>query len=201
MGGDEGLRARKRRETGARIARAALTLFQKQGYDATTLEAVAAAADVSPRTLYHYFASKDELLRHWNGSGGFLVALGPAIVASGTALDPLATVRAAMRDLIPQFETRQSVEVARIFAATESLRAGKQAFFFDMERIVYDALRESWPQPDRMIELRAVAMAGAGVLRIARELQLGDAKPLMLVDYIERIFAAVADGVLFRPAA
>src|ERR1700732_3531567 len=64
-----GLRARKRRETRQRIAKTGLKLFVRKGYDATTLEAIAAAAGISARTFFYYFKTKDEVLQFWQGSG------------------------------------------------------------------------------------------------------------------------------------
>ena len=56
------LRERKKLDTRKRIADAAWELFEAQGYDATTLTQVAERADVSPRTLFHYFPAKDALV-------------------------------------------------------------------------------------------------------------------------------------------
>ena len=48
----EGLRERKRRQTRERIAQAAMTLFLDQGFEATTIDQIAEAADVSKRGFF-----------------------------------------------------------------------------------------------------------------------------------------------------
>lgn len=60
-----GLRDRKRIETRNRIAEAARSLALEQDIDRTTIEQIAARAEVSPRTFFNYFESKeDAVLRH-----------------------------------------------------------------------------------------------------------------------------------------
>lgn len=53
---------RRKVQTRIDIAKAALSLFTRDGYDAVGLDAVAEEAGVSLRTLYRYFPAKDELL-------------------------------------------------------------------------------------------------------------------------------------------
>ncbi|OBK35315.1 TetR family transcriptional regulator [Mycobacterium sp. 1245111.1] len=54
-------RARGERNRDALIA-AAVALFSARGYEGTTVEQIAAEAGVAPRTLFHHFASKDDIL-------------------------------------------------------------------------------------------------------------------------------------------
>jgi AcrR family transcriptional regulator len=55
-----GLRARKKLQTRLALARAAMRLFEERGYSATTIDDIAAEANVSRRTFFRYFDSKDE---------------------------------------------------------------------------------------------------------------------------------------------
>src|SRR5262245_52726506 len=58
----QSLRERKKADTRAAIRSAAVDLFCTRGYEATTMEAVAAAADVSVRTVFRYFPAKEDLV-------------------------------------------------------------------------------------------------------------------------------------------
>jgi AcrR family transcriptional regulator len=57
-----GLRDRKRLETRARIEDAAIHLVLRDGLEATTVDAISERADVSPRTFFNYFDSKDSAI-------------------------------------------------------------------------------------------------------------------------------------------
>ncbi len=56
------LRERKRVRTRQALIDAAADLFERRGYDATTIADIAAAADISTRTFFSYFASKEDIL-------------------------------------------------------------------------------------------------------------------------------------------
>ena len=57
-----GLRERKKQATAERLYRTALNLFSERGYDATTVEEIAQAADVAKGTFFNYFPTKDAVL-------------------------------------------------------------------------------------------------------------------------------------------
>jgi AcrR family transcriptional regulator len=59
---DGGLRERKKAKRRLALHEAAVGLFEKHGYDATTVAQIAAAAGVSPRTFFSYFPTKEAAL-------------------------------------------------------------------------------------------------------------------------------------------
>ena len=57
-----GLRERKKLKTRESIQREAMRLFEKNGYEETTIEQIAAAAEISPSTFFNYFPSKEDVV-------------------------------------------------------------------------------------------------------------------------------------------
>src|ERR1700719_1078020 len=195
----EGRRERKRLETLRRIAETGLKLFIAQGYEGTTLEAIAEAAGISRRTFFYYFKSKEEVLLAWQGSG-FLDGLRPAMLEESRHQAPLDAVRHCLLKLISRYETKESIIVDRLLRSTEALRARKQAIFIEMEEELFAAMRQLWPQPERRTTLRMVAMVSMGAMRLAVEDWRHAGAKRSLADYLTRYLKQAAVPSLERKA-
>ncbi len=86
---EEGLRERKRRQTRERISEAAIALFIERGFDATTVDDIAAAADVSKRSFFDYYPTKEDAIFAWQDGFGESLA---AAIAERPADEPLLNV-------------------------------------------------------------------------------------------------------------
>lgn len=105
-----GLRDRKKARTRDAIAEAAIALFLERGVDATTVEDIAAAADVSPRTFFRYFASKDDVV--FDAFGEQIDRL-LGLLHARPADEPVFTsLRAAARRLITEVESASEEPLA-----------------------------------------------------------------------------------------
>jgi AcrR family transcriptional regulator len=117
-----GLRERKKQKTRWAIQEHALRLFAEQGYDATTVEQIAEAAEVSPSTFFRYFGTKEDVVS--DDRYDELIVAG--IEAAPAGLGPLATMRHALRaslgDLKPG-ENEQILTRMRLVLSVPALRA------------------------------------------------------------------------------
>lgn len=162
----QGLRERKRQETSGRIIEKGLKLFVKNGFEATTLAAIAQAAGISRRTFFYYFKSKEDILLAAHDSG-FREALRPAMLGESADQAPLAAVERCLIKLASRHETTESLVFDRLMQSTEALRARKEAGFVEAEQVLLEAMCELWPLPGRRDGLRLVAMVAMGTLRLA----------------------------------
>jgi AcrR family transcriptional regulator len=88
---ESGLRERKKQRTRETISRVALELFVERGYHATTLADIAEAADVSTRTIFAYYPSKEDIL--FSEFPALLDAIAQALRDRPAGKDALGTVR------------------------------------------------------------------------------------------------------------
>ena len=71
-----------------RLTKAAITLFDEQGYDETTVAQIAEAAGLTKRTFFRYFSDKREVL--FNGSAELQRLWLEAVAAAPEGASPLA---------------------------------------------------------------------------------------------------------------
>jgi AcrR family transcriptional regulator len=110
VGALAGLRERKKQKTRDAIQREAMRLFQEQGYEATTIEQIAAAVDISPSTFFNYFPTKEDVV--------FNDPYDPLIVSTFLARPSHESLGVAVRNTIREgllsvFEQDREVILAR----------------------------------------------------------------------------------------
>jgi AcrR family transcriptional regulator len=111
-----GLRERKKAKTRAAIRQHAMRLFQHQGYEATTVEQIAEAAEVSPSTFFRYFPTKEAVV--------LTDDYDPLIVAAFKALpagmSSIAALRAAFRQVLADLTAEQVAQERQRLALIRS---------------------------------------------------------------------------------
>ena len=182
-----GLRERKRRSTLARIAETGLKLFIENGYEATTLDAIAAASGISRRTFFYYLKSKEDvLLAH--ESGDIPHVLRPTLLQQSPEQSPIDAARKTFLALASRYESKESILADRILRSTETLRLRKDALLVQMEEMLAEAMYELWPDRSERPALRMAAMMAMGTLRFAKESWRQDNAAHPLAHYIEEAF-------------
>lgn len=191
-----GLREKKKEATRARIAEAGLRLFRDRGYDATTLDDIAAAAGISRRTFFYYFKSKDDVLLAWHGVGAVSSALGPAMLEQPPGQPPLEAAMRCLLSLASRYETNESKAMDALLRSSEALAARKDAVELQMEQDLAGAMSVLWPAPARRTELRLAAMIAIGTLRLSLDDWRSDDTNASLGRHLERNFRALSEGVV-----
>ena len=181
------LRERKRRVTLDRIAEVGLKLFVENGYEATTLDAIAAASGISRRTFFYYLKSKEDvLLAH--ESGNFPQALRPTFLKQSPKQSPLNAARKTFLALASMYQTQESIIADRILRSIEPLRLRKEALLVQMEELLAEAMYEMWPDRSKRPALRMAAMMAIGTLRLAKDNWRENDAAHPLTHYIDEAF-------------
>jgi AcrR family transcriptional regulator len=177
------LRERKRVLTLDLIAKTGLRLFVENGYEATTLDAIAAASGISRRTFFHYLKSKEDvLLAH--ESGNIPRLLHPTFLKQS----PIDAARSTFLALASMYETKKSVMADRILRSIETLRLRKEALHVQLEAVLAEAMYALWPDPTRRPALRLTAMIAMGTLRFAKDNWRQEDAAHPLTHYIDEAF-------------
>jgi AcrR family transcriptional regulator len=118
-----GLRERKKLKTRAELTDAAFRLFFERGFDETTIEDIVEQVEVSPRTFFRYFDSKEDVVIGFFDDLG--LELRSALAARPPEEPPFAAVREALRALVEIYLDRQERVIAakRLSYDTPAIRA------------------------------------------------------------------------------
>lgn len=159
-----GLRERKKLRTRRAIAGAALRLFDERGYEETTISDIAAAAEVSPRTFFSYFPSKDDVVFAEMDERLTEVRAGLAERPPGET--PLATFRRVADALLQAIATEDgeygAIQVALI-RERPSLQAQALKRLSDAEEGFAEALRDMAPDLDEVTAVTVIGVAFGGL--------------------------------------
>src|SRR6202453_1188361 len=113
---EQGLRERKKARTRASLREHALRLFRDQGYQATTIEQIAAAAEVSPSTFFRDSPTKEDLVLQDDLDVHMFEAFEPQPLD----LPPITAIRTYMREAIKTLTPGELDELALTSALTNS---------------------------------------------------------------------------------
>ncbi|NKZ15162.1 TetR family transcriptional regulator [Mycolicibacterium septicum DSM 44393] len=175
------LNIRKRQATRDRIAASAATLVAADGLAATTVERIAAEAEVGRATFFRYFSSKEDavadgMTRHW------LDVITAQLAVQPSGLSARDAVVAAFRDLGDGFDTisDQVRELAILTRSSEALNAWTLHIYVGYETAIAELVAPRYadlaPGDPRPRLIGALAMAS---VRIALDdwLQHGGSLP------------------------
>lgn len=177
------LRQRNRDRTAADIESAAFGLFAAAGFDAVTVEQIAAAAGVSTRTFFRYFRAKEDVV--FGDHHETVARLRAALRPEDPSEPPLDRVRRAVLAVqSPDRDpTRERVR-ARLITQSPVVRARASLLVDDMEAAAVDHLTDAFaPHPDAPVRANLIGGAVFGALRGARRAAAADpaADPAALV--------------------
>ncbi|SFL76534.1 transcriptional regulator, TetR family [Bradyrhizobium sp. NFR13] len=193
-----GLRERKRQQTRERLTKIAMELFLKRGFEETTLDDIAAAAEISRRSFFHYFASKEDLVLAWqDASTDFLVA---AIAARPADEPMLLAAENALLSMAQQLESSEAIAMARLKHGNPALRARDHGKYEKMERAIAAALGNRAKDKSGQLLARLVAMITTGAMRIGGEIWLAQGASERPEALVKRTFSEIRAILQESPA-
>jgi AcrR family transcriptional regulator len=159
----DGLRERKKAKTRASIREHALRLFREQGYQATTVEQIAAAAEVSPSTFFRYFPTKEDVVLQDDMDTRMIEALD----RQPAGLGPLSAVRAAVREVWASYSAADIEVISQTTALTMTvpeIRARALDEFARTINVIGEAVARRAGRPADDLAVRVMAGAIVGVI-------------------------------------
>ncbi|MGO4249911.1 TetR family transcriptional regulator [Paenarthrobacter sp. RAF54_2] len=168
-GAGAGLRQRTRDAVREQIAAAALVLFDEQGFEETTVDQVAAAVGISPRSFFRYFPAKEDVV-----VGDPMAHVGPVLAHLNEGLTSL-PVWEALRvgfkplDAIADSDSTGSLRTMRVMMSTPSLRARNTEKHLAWMTVLVPAVRDALagPAEDKGFRARAFTLAAITCLDVA----------------------------------
>lgn len=163
-----GRRERKKLATRSALEEAALRLFASRGFEATTIEDITEAADVSLRTFFRYFASKEDVLLAEHAED--LVRMREMLAVASDDLAPMALIAEVLRGLAGAAEDRHDALLARIrvIDSAPSLHARQLENYAGFERAIAEAVaRRKGTNPTRDLDAVLCGVVGMAAIRSA----------------------------------
>ncbi len=165
--GDEiGLRERKKRRTREAVRLAAFELFEEHGYQNTTIEQIARAADVSSRTFFRYFPNKTALLV----PDQLMEPIIERFLAAPAELPPIAAYRYGLTQVFGGFASPEwAVAVARqrlLYTLPEAAGVLYDTYVNGID-LITEALAKRLQRSSEDHRLRITAGAMTGVMMAA----------------------------------
>jgi AcrR family transcriptional regulator len=161
--GPVGLRERKKARTRASLREHALRLFREQGYQHTTVEQIAAAAEVSPSTFFRYFPTKEDLVLQDDMDTRMVATL----EQQPPGLGPVAAVRAAIREMFGSYSAADIAlihESTRLMMTVPEIRARAMDEFSRTIAVVAGAVAKRAGRDPDDLAVRTAAGAIVGVI-------------------------------------
>ena len=161
-----GLRERKKAKTRAAIQEHALRLFKEQGYEATTVEQIAEAAEVSPSTFFRYFPTKEDVVAYdaWD----------PVVLevwrSKSQELGPIGAMRYAMNVIFGAMAGEQKAEMmsrGQLLYSEPGLRTAAVSELLRSSQMVIEELAAMLGRPADDFEVRVFAGAFVGAFLAA----------------------------------
>lgn len=168
---ESSLRERKRERTRQAIVDAAVDLFERHGYEGTTIADIAAAAEIGTRTFFSYFASKEELL--FPESDTRVAAAIAAIAARKPGDRPADLLVRALRD-VNENSTEMASPTAllrmRLIQTVPAIRGRGLQLQLDAQLEIARHLQAAFP--DELDAVQAGALVGAFIGAVTGALQV-----------------------------